>query len=352
MPLRRWRWLRMMRARAAAARACPELEQALRTPLPRPSERIRETRLLAIDLEMTGLDPQSDSILTMGWVPVDAGGIVLDGAGEVAVAATAGEAVGDSATIHGIRDCDRDRGVGSDAALTELVNALAGRVALFHHAPLDTGFLDHALRETFGIGWLWPAVDTLAWFRARQLGRDDETVAASTRLDAVRAHYGLAPRSSHNASKRAAQSRKRRASSLIISAGHWSGRFSRYSWIVRQARCARSATRGSPTKMSVSMASCQRTPACAPETGTASIAPLTSAWSRNRCSQAPTGTMSGARQAAAPAASNCAARLRCSERASRAVGVRTSVATACSGSAMRALCARRFLETRESLRGS
>ncbi|MGK7294471.1 MAG: exonuclease domain-containing protein [Candidatus Wenzhouxiangella sp. M2_3B_020] len=199
MALRRWRWLRMMRARAAAARVCPPLEDALRAPLPRPSERIRETRLLAIDLEMTGLDPQTDSILTMGWVPIDAGGIDLGGTGEVAVAATAGEAVGESATIHGIRDCDRDRGVGSDAALAELMNALAGRIALFHHAPLDTAFLDRALRDTFGIGWLWPAVDTLAWFRRRQLGRDNEAAAASTRLDAVREHYGLSPRSSHNA---------------------------------------------------------------------------------------------------------------------------------------------------------
>lgn len=197
MPIRRWRWLRMERARAAAARTCPQLREALRAPLPRPGERIRETRLLAVDLEMTGLDPDSDAILTIGWVPIDSGAIDLDGAGEVAVAG--GKAVGDSATIHGIRDCDRARGVGTEAALTQLMDALAGRVALFHHSPLDTAFLDRALRQAFGIGWLWPAVDTLDWFRRREMGRDHEVAEAPTRLDAVRDHYGLAPRSSHNA---------------------------------------------------------------------------------------------------------------------------------------------------------
>ena len=197
MPIRRWRWLRMLRVRATAARDCPPLRESLRAPLPRPGERVRQTRLLAVDLEMTGLDPQSDAILSIGWVPIDAGAIDLGASGEVAVAT--GETVGDSATIHGIRDCDRDQGVGIEPALAELVNALAGRVAVFHHVPLDTAFLDRALRETFGIGWLWPAVDTLDWFRRREMGRDHEVADAPTRLDAVREHYALAPRSSHNA---------------------------------------------------------------------------------------------------------------------------------------------------------
>ena len=63
--------------------------------------------LLAIDLEMTGLDPSTDAIVSIGWVPIDQGAIDLGGASEVGLAADTSRSVGHSATIHGIRDCDR-----------------------------------------------------------------------------------------------------------------------------------------------------------------------------------------------------------------------------------------------------
>lgn len=187
---KRWRWHR--------------LDRMLRSEhgghgLPDATLRINAAPLLAIDLEMTGLDPAADAIVSIGWVPVDNGAIDLGGACEIGIEPDSARTVGDSATIHGIRDCDRVDGLDAATALEQLLNALAGRVAVFHHAPLDTGFLDRALRRELGFGWRAPWIDTLAWFRRRQADRDHDDAAASTRLDAVREHFGLDERSSHNA---------------------------------------------------------------------------------------------------------------------------------------------------------
>lgn len=189
-PAKRWRWHRLDRALRAGG--APHA-------LPNPMLRVNAAPLLAIDLEMTGLDPAVDAIVSIGWVPVDNGAINLEDACELTIESDRARSVGNSATIHGIRDCDRAGGQTPKAALQGLLKALDGRVAVFHHAPLDTAFLDRAMRREFGFGWHTPWIDTLDWFRRRRLGRDHEAPAASTRLEAVREHFGLDARSAHNA---------------------------------------------------------------------------------------------------------------------------------------------------------
>ena len=188
---KRWRWQRLGRTLRTSGAG---------NGLPDPMLRVDAAPLLAIDLEMTGLDPKIDVIVSIGWVPVDTGAVDLSGASEVGLEPDPSRrSVGDSATIHGIRDCDRADGQASKAALQALLQALDGRVAVFHHAPLDTAFLDRAMRRELGFGWRTPWIDTLDWFRRRQLGRGHEAPAGSTRLEAVREHFGLDARSAHNA---------------------------------------------------------------------------------------------------------------------------------------------------------
>jgi len=195
-PLTHWRWWRLARARAAAAATTPALAEALQAP----STPVAGAALLAIDLEMTGLDPARDQIISIGWVPLNGGAAHLAGSAELPILPDpAASGVGHSAAIHGIRDCDRGDGRTAVEALERLCAALGGRVAVFHHAPLDIGFLDRALRRHRGHGWLWPVVDTLDWFRRRQLRRDNAAGQIATSLDAARAFHGLDARAAHSA---------------------------------------------------------------------------------------------------------------------------------------------------------
>ena len=68
---------------------------------------------LAVDVETTGLKPERDQLVSIGWVPVNGRVIDLSGAKYYVFA---GASVGDSATIHGVTDDDVAR-LGQDPAL-------------------------------------------------------------------------------------------------------------------------------------------------------------------------------------------------------------------------------------------
>ena len=61
------------RRRARQLAHTPEgpLRDYLARPFPDPSEQLTTLRLLAVDLETTGLDPARDHLLSIGFVPVD-----------------------------------------------------------------------------------------------------------------------------------------------------------------------------------------------------------------------------------------------------------------------------------------
>lgn len=58
-------------------------------------------RLLAVDMETTSLDPRHGSIVSIGWVPVENGVIMVVSAGhQLVYDVQAQESVGDSGTSH------------------------------------------------------------------------------------------------------------------------------------------------------------------------------------------------------------------------------------------------------------
>lgn len=159
-------------------------------------------RLLAVDLETTGLDPDHDRIVSMGFVPVDGTSIVLSGAEQVVVRGSG--SVGQSAAVHGLTDDDVAEGAELHDALDRLLEALAGRVLLAHHAAIEQGFLDVACRRVHGQPLPTLAVDTMAlehrllttgW----QPGWDREPAQGSLRLGAARERHGLPRYRSHDA---------------------------------------------------------------------------------------------------------------------------------------------------------
>jgi DNA polymerase-3 subunit epsilon len=155
-----------------------------------PSPPVRETRFLAIDLETTGLDPERDHIVAIGWVPIDDGEIVLAGAGQRLVRPPI--PVGESATIHGLTDESLADAPQVAEVLPELLEALSGRVLVAHHAPFDVGFLTRAHP-----GLSVASVDTLAV--ARRLLADREMPRGSFRLHAARRRHGLPSYAAHSA---------------------------------------------------------------------------------------------------------------------------------------------------------
>jgi DNA polymerase III subunit epsilon len=159
-----------------------------RTPLDR-------LRLLAVDLETTGLSPAHDQVLAVGWVPVDGLRIDLSGAQRHVVRR---DDPGDAVTIHGLTHDDLEEGRPLTEVLAELRRALAGRVLLAHHAPFELAFLAAALRAVGAPPGLPPAVCTLELQR-RLLSRHGEVRPGDLRLWRARERHGLPVTAAHDA---------------------------------------------------------------------------------------------------------------------------------------------------------
>ncbi|MBY6188532.1 3'-5' exonuclease [Marinobacter hydrocarbonoclasticus] len=164
---------------------------------PRGAQDYREIEMLALDLELTGLDVKQDAILSIACVPIIGGRLVLAEAWHQLVNIDGG--VGQSATIHGIHDRHLEGAMSLKQALSELLPRLSGRVLVCHHGGLDLGFLQSGLQAHFGQGLPLDVVDTLQ-IEQRRLQRQGTILKADTlKLAQCRRRYGLPDYPGHNA---------------------------------------------------------------------------------------------------------------------------------------------------------
>lgn len=186
--------------RAAAARTAPPgpLRDYLSLPFQDPETDARRARYLAIDLELTGLDPKRDAILSIGFVPIDGQAIVHAGAGQLLVAPEV--EVGQSARIHGLTDDHLAAGVPLEEAIPVVLRALAGRTLVAHHAPLEVGFLSQACERLYGQPLIVRAIDTMhLQQRVLRVGFHGHVKSGTLRLQASRDRFGLPRYRSHEA---------------------------------------------------------------------------------------------------------------------------------------------------------
>lgn len=118
----------------------------------------RSVRYCAVDLELTGLDPRKDEIVSFAAIPIEEGrarpGEAVEG--KVRIERTMDEA---SIKLHGLRSVDLETAPELDAAIDPLLGALAGAIPVVHFAEVERRFLGPALRRQ-GLRLRRPMVDT------------------------------------------------------------------------------------------------------------------------------------------------------------------------------------------------
>lgn len=191
----------LLRLRRAAHRVRgrfpAELERVWREPLPRSATPTEQLRFLACDGEMTGLDPRRDTLLSLGWVPIDDGELLPGRARQVLLRPDTG--VGQSATVHHLRDCMLRDGVRPDVALKTLLEDARGRILVFHNGRLDSAFLDAAARGAWGVPLLLPWLDTLEIEERLLRRRGHPLRQGELQLAACRRRYALPAHRAHSA---------------------------------------------------------------------------------------------------------------------------------------------------------
>ncbi|MEM8816869.1 MAG: exonuclease domain-containing protein [Pseudomonadota bacterium] len=175
------RWLRR--------RDYAEPMQSLLSSPPPANKPFRETELVSLDIETTGLDPATAEVLSIGWVLVRHNRVAVDSAKRCIVQPET--AVGDSAAVHGLTDTVCAGGLPLRQVLDQVVTALAGRSLLVHHAGLDKRLLDRVCRRHYGAPLAVPVVDTLALELRRRRRRAQSSKGDALRLVRLREHYNL-----------------------------------------------------------------------------------------------------------------------------------------------------------------
>jgi DNA polymerase III subunit epsilon len=146
-----------------ALRRGPAAQRFARTPSPSPGTPWREAEWCAIDLELTGLHP-SDEIIAIGAVPIREGALIL-GEAVYSLARPDRPPKHASILIHKLRSADLAAAPALDEAIDALLDALRGKVPVFHTAVVERTFLGRELRrrrlrlppdaDTEALGRLW-----------------------------------------------------------------------------------------------------------------------------------------------------------------------------------------------------
>lgn len=193
----KYAWLQARRWYLARHTFEDPLRACMQASLPATGTPFGQVEFVAMDIETTGLDPATADMVSIGWVVVRQGRVVLDTARSLLVRPSRG--VGNSASVHGLTDTIVKSGTDWGIALDNVVEALAGRVLLVHHAGLDKVLLDRLCQQRYATPLFVPVVDTMAlelqWRQRHHHLHHD----ASLRLSDLRQSYGLPRYAAHDA---------------------------------------------------------------------------------------------------------------------------------------------------------
>lgn len=193
---RRWRLRRRCKVLAGRCRQAT-LSSYIEACAGQHVDRLINTPLISVDLELTGLDPRKNQIIAIGWTQIDRGRIRFSSNRHIMV--NAEQSVGHSAAIHELMDSDVALGVSLETGLQALFEAAAGRIWLFHHAGLDVAFLQQACLAWAGVAPPFAVLDTLHMELARRKRRDQPVKPGELQLGALRSIYNLPRYTAHNA---------------------------------------------------------------------------------------------------------------------------------------------------------
>jgi DNA polymerase III subunit epsilon len=124
----------------------------------------REARWCALDLELTGLDPDRDHVIAVGMVPIDEGRVRL-GESVYTLVRSRRRSNPQAVLTHKLRVADLAQAPSIDEAVDLILATLTGRVPVFHAAMVERAFLGPLLRrrwlrmpaaaDTEALGRLW-----------------------------------------------------------------------------------------------------------------------------------------------------------------------------------------------------
>ncbi len=157
----------------------------------------RTGEFVALDFELTGLDPARDAIISFGTAPISGGRVQLADRIYREIKPSVRPFAG-SVKVHGLRSRDLDDAPALSAVSNEMSRALAGRFLLAWVAEVEIGFL----RTVFGGPWWWwrrRTIDVLDLARVHARAQKAVIPPGETSLSATARRYGVPVEDAHHA---------------------------------------------------------------------------------------------------------------------------------------------------------
>lgn len=156
----------------------------------------RDAHYCVVDLELSGLDPLTDEIISFAAVPIDSGRVIA-GDALYGLCRPTRPVPEQSILIHGLRTVDLDEAPGLDQAIQPLLSAMTGRVLVAHVAWVERSFLARDFARQ-GVRLREPILDTYDLGRLLALARHESAapsalgeLAQSLALPVHRPHHAL-----------------------------------------------------------------------------------------------------------------------------------------------------------------
>lgn len=137
---------------AALIAAATHVAQAAE-PLPLENQALTDTSIVVYDLETSGLDIQTDSVLSIGAVTISQRAIALGNVFHEVLATPSAELDLDSQLIHGLTLKDLAGGSPPRAALLRFLEYSNNRIWLAYHAEFDRVMLQKAIHHWLGVSF-------------------------------------------------------------------------------------------------------------------------------------------------------------------------------------------------------
>lgn len=174
------------------------LEAYVRFQRPQGKQLLKNTQLIAVDFETTGLDTDRDEIIAMGFCPITDDTIRLANCLHFIVKPRQ-LLTSDNVVIHGLTDDQVYQGITAEQAMTKFLELTKGKVIIAHHHKIEEYFIQRSAKQIFGRTIPLNLLDTLSIAEQRMRRRNQPISSNSLRLFNLRKNFGLPNYNAHNA---------------------------------------------------------------------------------------------------------------------------------------------------------
>ncbi len=159
---------------------------------------IKDTQLIAIDFETTGLDPSKDEIISMGFCPVYNGVIRLADCLHIVIK-TEQTLTSENVAFHGLMDDELEQGISQRQALFKFIELTQGKVIVAHFHNIERAFIQKLAKQILGKTLPLSFIDSFEFAKRRMQNKHQVIAADSLRLFNLRKQQGLPNYKAHNA---------------------------------------------------------------------------------------------------------------------------------------------------------